>query len=244
VCRDPWGSGRFGHRRRTPSSLAQKKNGLARLDKNFAATSWDRSARQNPLNSIRLSLQMLAQRQEGNRLHKADFQMVIDDVDRMNALLSDLLAFQQPRPPKMELRRVGPILENCVQFAKPQAGKQEVDVVLAGNLSQDTLLDEQYFRQIMLNLILNAIDASQGGEQVLVNATAANGSIAIEVSERAGSDHRTAGAPFRAVLHDQDNWPRPEPGGVPRIGAKYGRESFLAERAWPWRDLRSKPQVF
>src|ERR1700685_1700763 len=36
----------------------------------------------------------------------------------------------------------------------------------------------------MLNLILNAIDASKGGEQVLVNATAVNGSIAIEVSDR------------------------------------------------------------
>jgi len=138
----------------------------------------------NPLNSIRLSLQMLAQRQEGKRLHAVDFQMAIGEVDRMNGLLSDLLAFQQPRPPKMELRRVGPILENCVQFAKPQAGKQEVDVVLAGDLSQDTLLDEQYFRQIMLNLILNAIDASQGGQQVLVTATAVNGSIAIEVSDR------------------------------------------------------------
>ena len=138
----------------------------------------------NPLNSIRLSLQMLAQRQEGKRLHAADFQMVIDEVDRMNRLLSDLLAFQQPRPPKMELRSVGPIIENCVHFAKPQAGKQEVDLVLAGDLSQETLLDEQYFRQIMLNLILNAIDVSQGGEQVLVNATAVNGSIAIEVSDR------------------------------------------------------------
>jgi two-component system, NtrC family, sensor histidine kinase HydH len=127
---------------------------------------------------------MLAQRQEGKRLHAVDFQMVIDEVDRMNRLLSDLLAFQQPRPPKMELRSVGPIIENCVHFAKPQAGKQEVDLVLAGDLSQETLLDEQYFRQIMLNLILNAIDVSQGGEQVLVNATAVNGSIAIEVSDR------------------------------------------------------------
>jgi len=55
--------------------------------------------------------------------------------------LSDLLAFQQPRPPKMELHRVGPILENCVQFQKPQAGKQRSGVVLAGDLSQTTILD-------------------------------------------------------------------------------------------------------
>jgi signal transduction histidine kinase len=102
----------------------------------------------------------------------------------MNALLSDLLAFQQPRPPNIQLLRVGPILENCVRFAKPQAGNQEVDVRLTGDLSQSTLVDEQYFRQIMLNLILNAIDVSKSGEQVLVNATAADGSIAIEVSDR------------------------------------------------------------
>ncbi len=138
----------------------------------------------NPVNSIRLSLQMLAQRQEQKRLHSEDFQIVIDEVDRMNGLLSDLLSFQQPRPPNIEPRKVGPILENCVELVKPQAGKQEVDVVLAGDLSQTTFLDEQYFRQIMLNLILNAIDASQSGEQVLVSATASAGTLAIEVSDR------------------------------------------------------------
>jgi hypothetical protein len=45
----------------------------------------------------------------------------------------------------------------------------------------------------MLNLILNAIDASQGGEQVLVNATAVNGSIAIE----SGDDSHESRLPFR-----------------------------------------------
>jgi signal transduction histidine kinase len=206
--------------------VAQIKNGLAALDKNFApglpvrrdelgeiSAAINEMARtrrrleaevrredrartigrlvgriahemRNPLNSIRLSLQVLAQRQEEQRLRGVDFQMVIDEVDRMNRLLSDLLAFQQPRPPRMELRRVGPLLENCVQFAQPQAGKQEVDVVLAGDLLEDTLVDEQYFRQIMLNLILNAIAASNRGEQVLVNASASNGRLAIEVSDR------------------------------------------------------------
>jgi signal transduction histidine kinase len=138
----------------------------------------------NPLNSLRLSLQMLAQRQSSNRLRSEDFQMVIDEVDRMNRLLSDLLVFQQPRPPEIETRTVGPVLEKCAQLVRPQAEKCGVDLVLSGELAQNTLVDEQYFRQIVMNLILNAIDVSKSGDRIEINATGIDGSVAIEVSDQ------------------------------------------------------------
>ncbi len=74
----------------------------------------------NPLNGIRLSLQMLSRRQEDNRLRTEDFQMTIEEVDRMNRLLSDLLAFQQPRPAKLEPRTIGPILTESVRICGPR----------------------------------------------------------------------------------------------------------------------------
>jgi signal transduction histidine kinase len=137
----------------------------------------------NPLNSIRLSLQMLANRQEEKRLQPGDFQMVIDEVDRMNRLLSDLLSFQQPRPPKMERRVVGPILAECIQLVRHQGEKQGVDLVIGGQLTQATLVDEHYFRQIMVNLILNAIDVSKSGQRVDIAAGTLDGRVAIEVSD-------------------------------------------------------------
>ncbi len=138
----------------------------------------------NPLNSLRLSLQMLAQRQKSNRLRSEDFQIVIDEVDRMNRLLSDLLAFQQPRPPELEKRSVGPVLEKCAELVRPQARKRGVDLVLSGALTQNALVDEQYFRQIVLNLVLNAIDVSSSGDRIEINATGIDGSVAIEVSDQ------------------------------------------------------------
>jgi len=138
----------------------------------------------NPLNSLRLSLQMLAQRQESNCLRSEDFQMVIDEVDRMNRLLSDLLAFQQPRPPEIEARTVGSVLEKCAQLVRPQAEKRGVDLVLSGELARNTLVDEQYFRQIVMNLILNAIDVSKSGDRIEINATGNDGNVAIEVSDQ------------------------------------------------------------
>jgi signal transduction histidine kinase len=141
----------------------------------------------NPLNSIRLSLQMLAQRQEQNRLDAGDFQMVIDEVDRMNRLLSDLLAFQQPRPPKMEPCAIAPALEECAQLVKQQALKEGVTLVIAGVVAgaatDSALVDEQYFRQIVVNLILNAVEASRSGQRVDIRSRATNGSVSVEVSD-------------------------------------------------------------
>jgi signal transduction histidine kinase len=138
----------------------------------------------NPLNSIRLALQMLAQRQQENRLHSDDFRMVIEEVDRMNRLLSDLLAFQQPRPPKIAPCAIGPVLKECTQLVTPQALKQGVALVMTGDPKQTALFDEEYFRQIIANLILNAVEVSQSGERVDVCSTAFNGTVSIEVSDQ------------------------------------------------------------
>jgi signal transduction histidine kinase len=137
----------------------------------------------NPLNSIRLSLQMLSHRQEKNRLKREDFQIVLDEVDRMNRLLSDLLAFQQPRPPRMEARVVGPLLHDSAQLVKPQAEQSGVLVVVNDAAAECAMLDEQYFRQILVNLLLNAIETSESGNTVQVNAGAAGERIAIQVSD-------------------------------------------------------------
>lgn len=138
----------------------------------------------NPLNGIRLSLQMLAHRQEERRLRPGDFQMAIDEVDRMNQLLSDLLAFQQPRPPEIVPRALGPMLEECAQLVRPQAGKRGVELDIAGELAWTALLDEQYFRQIMLNLMLNAIDVSNRGDRVSIDAIPVEDRVDVEVTDR------------------------------------------------------------
>jgi signal transduction histidine kinase len=138
----------------------------------------------NPLNSIRLSLQMLAQRQEQNRLRTDDFRVVIEEVDRMNRLLSDLLAFQQPRPPKAERTAIRPALEECVQLLAPQASAQGVGLVVGVGSAESAWFDKEYFRQIMVNLILNAMEVSEPGKEIDVCSTVSDGSVSIEVSDR------------------------------------------------------------
>ena len=86
----------------------------------------------NPLNSIRLSLQMLEQRHERGRLRSEHFEMVLEEVDRMNTLVSDLLAFQQPRPPRMQPCAIQPVIERCAELVRAQASRQGVSVSVTG----------------------------------------------------------------------------------------------------------------
>jgi signal transduction histidine kinase len=138
----------------------------------------------NPLNSIRLSLQMLAQRQSEQRLRPGDFRIVVDEVDRMNRLLSDLLTFQQARQPELEPRQIAPILAECIQALGPQARERGVGLVAPATLAGSALMDERQFRQIAVNLVMNAIDASRRGQEIQIQTKSAGGWVAIEVSDQ------------------------------------------------------------
>ncbi len=123
----------------------------------------------NPLNSISLSLQMLAHRLSAGRLKTEDFQIVIGEVDRMNRLLSDLLAFQQPRPPRLEEHEIAPIIEHCIQVLAQQLETAQVQVVQQCDATPEIgLLDYHYSVQILMNLLLNAVEASPPGSVVRV----------------------------------------------------------------------------
>lgn len=134
----------------------------------------------NPLNGIRLSLQMLARRHQDGRLAAADFQVAIDEVDRMNRLLGDLLSFQQPRPAKLETRRVGEIANDCARAVQAQAEGAGVRMTTPAELGPSAWVDEQYIRQILMNLLLNAIESSAA---VTVSTAEADGKVALRVSD-------------------------------------------------------------
>ena len=136
----------------------------------------------NPLNSIRLSLQMLSHRLSAGRLKPEDFQIAIGEVDRMNRLLSDLLAFQQPRPPLLEEHSIASVINHCVQVLEPQLITAQIAIKHDEDAAPEiALLDYHYSVQVVMNLLLNAIEASppQGVIQVRVSNRTGNPEIHI-----------------------------------------------------------------
>ncbi len=114
----------------------------------------------NPLNGIRLTMQMLKQKLGSNEIRATDLDLVIGEVDRLNVLLSDLLTFREARKPNMEEQKLLPIMERCVELLEPQALERNVAIrIRADQADAHAAVDAKYLTQILTNLILNALAA-------------------------------------------------------------------------------------
>ncbi len=138
----------------------------------------------NPLNSIRLTVQLLERRLDTHSVRREDFQTVRAEVDRLSSLLNDLLDLQRSRQPSPEMQPLLPLLQHCIKLIERQAEMQETSVVLEP-VEDDlhALFDAQQLTQTIVNVLLNALEASPTGGIICVKAWEENGVARVEVRD-------------------------------------------------------------
>jgi len=124
----------------------------------------------NPLNSIRLSMQSLEMRLNRNTAKPEDVSLVILEVDRLNVLLSQLLAFGNRQPAQLVKQPIAPLVWRCVQMLNPEAVDRDITFVLACDNPDAVIeIDAPQITQALTNLLLNALQASASGAPVAVD---------------------------------------------------------------------------
>jgi signal transduction histidine kinase len=120
----------------------------------------------NPLNSIRLTMQLLEIRLRDGTARQKDVELVMREVDRMNGLLTDLLDLQRTRKPQLQKQPVIPVLQHCIAVLEAKAGALKCTIRVQPAADYEAVFDEQQLTQVLMNLILNALDASPAGGTV------------------------------------------------------------------------------
>lgn len=139
----------------------------------------------NPLNGIRLTMQMLKQKLGANALQSGDLDLVVGEVDRLNALLSDLLAFREVRKPSLETQKLLPILERFVDLLRLQAQERDVRMLIqVDDPEASAAVDAKQLTQVLANPVLNALTAvpEQGTIEVRVSRNGEGFSIDVHDS--------------------------------------------------------------
>ena len=118
----------------------------------------------NPLSSIKgLAAYFADQFAQGSDAREAAGVM-IQEVDRLNRAVTELLAFARPTDLKRQVVDLKPLVTRSIQLIQTDASNQNIDVQL--NLA-DTLcavwIDPDRLAQCLLNLYLNAIEAMDSG---------------------------------------------------------------------------------
>jgi len=139
----------------------------------------------NPLNSISLTVQLLERRMDTNTIRREDLRTVRTEVERLSVLLNDLLDLQRSRKPRPELQFIMPVLKHCVSLVEQQARMHNVSVRLEeGREDLAGVFDSQQLTQTMVNVLLNALEASPNGGVVGVRAVLADGLATVQVEDQ------------------------------------------------------------
>lgn len=125
----------------------------------------------NPLGSIEGAVQILGRRDlsEDTRLEFAD--LAYREAVRLKGLLTNFLEFARPQPPRVAASEVVLLLESVAKLASETAMMARVTLRIqtAGELPPVSV-DPEQIKQVLLNLVINAVQAMPSGGQVTLRA--------------------------------------------------------------------------
>ena len=101
----------------------------------------------------------------------------------MNRVLTDLLVFSRDLRLNVYEHRACPLLAECVDAVRAAAGARGVTLRLECAADPTAVLDKLKVKQVVVNLLQNAIEASPAGSEVVVRAAARDGQLEIAVTD-------------------------------------------------------------
>ena len=136
----------------------------------------------NPMQSVRGFVQLLFEDQKNN--HFRD--IVLNELDRMNQLVSDFLLATQPTAPKKASCNVTDIVSETVELISNEAILHNIEISFSYELEELTVYgDRAQLKQVILNIIKNGIEAvgQNGRIQIDVRVSLSKEEAVIEVRD-------------------------------------------------------------
>jgi two-component system sensor histidine kinase HydH len=135
----------------------------------------------NPLNAAALQLTVLER-----RVRKLDpplqpallepVTLVRDEIRRLDHILKDFLQFARPRPVTMRKVVVEEVMKKVVALLRSDADRRHISLQCVSQSALEVSGDADQLQQVLMNLTLNALDASgKGGRVELSSARRAQG---------------------------------------------------------------------
>jgi signal transduction histidine kinase len=128
----------------------------------------------NPLTAVKTFLDLLPQRLDDREFVSGFRELSLSELRRVTDLIADLLAFGKSTSTERRPVDLGPSLDQVVRLLDSTARKRQVSLDLhLDPKAHPAWADPDQVKQIVLNLVLNAIEASPDGGTVTLEVSAA-----------------------------------------------------------------------
>lgn len=141
----------------------------------------------NPLNTVSMLVYAMAQDINPHDPFGIDLQVVQGELRRMTLLLEQFLEFARPKPPHFQRDRLDEIMEETLLLIGPEARTR--GVAIYKDMDKDlprVWVDGTQMKQVYLNLLLNALQATPRGGKLTVRLHVSGGSLLTVITDEGG----------------------------------------------------------
>ena len=139
----------------------------------------------NPLGIMKVSIQMLAQEKCDDGVVTEYCRVLLEESERLNRLVSEFLSFARPKEPVRERITLGKLLDEGVTLIQPALRQSHIELEQVRNSleDQEVEVDPDQIKQVIINILINAIDAQGEGGVILLEVVQQAGYIGFAVSD-------------------------------------------------------------
>jgi signal transduction histidine kinase len=140
----------------------------------------------NPLNSVQINLsilqQELSQLVPDRQAHVFGvLAKIAGEIKRLDDFVSEFLRFARPPRLRMEWLPLRPLFADLIAFMTPECSKKGVSLELELGGPDSAWVDGFQLKQAVLNLVLNALQATPAGGHVVVRTAGGAGGLEVRV---------------------------------------------------------------
>jgi signal transduction histidine kinase len=139
----------------------------------------------NPLNAMVLQLEVLKARlgEDGDKV-QPQVDVLAEEIRRLDRVVKTFLDFTRPVEMHPSEAEIAPLVREVFALAEPQARKNNVRLILAGDgPTPPVRVDRDLLKQALLNLVLNGCQAMPQGGELTVTPRALPNAIELEISD-------------------------------------------------------------
>ncbi|MFC4557230.1 ATP-binding protein [Virgibacillus kekensis] len=132
----------------------------------------------NPLTSLKGFLQLL---QAGVNRKEEYYKIMIDEIEKMENITSELLFISKPLTDNKESENVQELIEDVVTLFKPQAKLKNINLIWEKSGEQKIFCDRSQIKQVLINIIKNAIEAMNDTGDLKINVLTSEYNVLIDI---------------------------------------------------------------
>lgn len=138
----------------------------------------------NPLGIIKSSAELLRKKMTKLKESTTIVDIIVEESIRLNNIIRDFLDFARPMTPDLKPCAMEELIEKNIHFLKPQA--QEKNILIQNDIQGTIPLimgDANRLYQALLNLLLNALQAVDDGQRILICLNADNTHVHLTIQD-------------------------------------------------------------